>query len=370
MKVNGGALITDDGNRTFEQAYAQLEAAFESATSAPPAPEADLNNCEDGLTNRQLGATPPTEAAAGAPAHLALVPPFTETPGEKRRPAAVAPLVDELWRAATGAGTPLERLVETMQNLVWLQRVIHSRAHISDRVTYADVSAVFSNAQQLCVDFDLPTARVRAGFARAAFETDRLDLLAEEIGELVRHIRQDLQSCSLWPIAQKCLWAYSLAPGDRARRAFPTIVQDIAEGGRCAAFGFHTASVFHMLRAAACGSRALETAAAGRRAASERPSWTSTIGLVEAQVAAVSHWPDSTARAAAIGFYTSALNDARTLHDAECRLAAGASFDEQHALAIVNTVREFLTRLAAYVTQYQTQPLTQQDFAAVGLQRD
>ena len=331
--------MTDDGISTFEQAFAQLESAFESATSSL------------------------AQAADGARGHLALVPPSTATPGETPRPTRVPPpMADELWRDANGAGTPLERLVETMQNLVWLQRAIDSRARLTDRVTHADVSAVFANAQQLCVDFDLPTARVRAGFVRAALETDRLDLLAEQIGELVRHIRLDLQSCSLWPIAQKRLWAYSLAPGERARRAFPTVVQDMAEGGRCAGFGFHTASVFHMLRAASCGSRALETAAAGRRAASERPSWTSTIGLVEAQIVAVSHWADGAARAAAIAFYTSALDEARTLHDAEGRLAAGASFDEQQALAIVNTVREFLTRLAGYVTQYQTRSLTEQDF--------
>lgn len=372
MKANGAAQTTDDCFAAFDEAFARMEAGFESATSASgaarTAPAADFSDYEEAFTqiDRQLGATSLPQPGVGVRGNLALVSSPTATLAEPSLEKSVAPpAVEELWRRANGVGTPLERLVETMQNLLWLQRAIHSRSvRMVDHVKYEEVSAVFSDARQLCVDFDLPTARVRAAFALAALEENRVDSLAVEISELVRHIRHDLQSCSIWPIAQGRMWAFSLSPGERAQRAFPSVASDVAEGGRCAGFGFNSASVFHLLRAAACGSRALETAAGGRRAAAERPSWTSTIGLVEAQLAEVSRWPAGAARTAATTFYTSVLNDARTLHDAECRLASGASFEEPQTLAIIDTSRDFLTRLADYVTESQAQPLGEQDFAA------
>ena len=376
MKADGGAQPTNDGFATFDDAFSRLEADFQSATSAsaaePAAPAAGLSDYEETFTSidRQPGATSLTHTGGGARGNLALVLPATGTLAEPPGAPALTLPVEELWRRAKGVGTPLERLVETMQNLLWLQRAIHpDSSRRAEHVKYATVAAVFSDVRQLCADFDLPTARARASFALAALEERRLDSLAAEIGELVRHIRYDLQSCSIWPIAKGRTWAFSLSLGERAQRAFPAVASDVAEGGRCVGFGFYSAAVFHMLRAAACGSRALETAAGGRRAPTERPSWTSTIGLVETQLAQASQWRADAARTAAIAFYGSVLNDARTLQDAECRMASGASFDEHHTLAVINTTRDFLTLLADYVTEHQGPPLTEQDFAATRLRK-
>lgn len=382
MNARGAALPTDDCFERFDEAFARLEADLESSAATvtvtpseppPTAPAADLSDFEEAFNNidRHLGAASPVPAGGTTRGNLALVPPSAAlaepAPAaalpEPARPAALASPVEELWRHAGGGGTPLERLVQTMQNLLWLQRAINTRsARVADRVTFEEVSGVFADARQLCVDFDLPTARVRADFALTTLEGDRLDSLAAEIGELVRHIRHDLQSCSIWPIPKGRVWAFSLALGERAQRAFPSAVADVAEGGRCAGFGFHSASVFHMLRAAGYGMRALAVAARGKGAGTGAPTWPSTIVMVEARLAEVRRWPASGSKAAATAFYTAVLHDARTLHDADCRVASGGTFDEHHTLAIVHGARALLTRLADHVTEQQELPLTKKEF--------
>ncbi|HUE86650.1 MAG TPA: hypothetical protein VMO26_11305 [Vicinamibacterales bacterium] len=359
MKANDAGRTTDPGFAAFAEALARMEADVESATSLSVAPRppqaADSGDDDEGFTtvDRQLGMplTPPVVTKAVAK--------------PERAPEVPHLAAEELWRRARGTGTPLERLIETMQNLLWLQRAVHSgTTRAADRVTQEEVTSVFVDARQLCVDFDLPTARVRADFALAALEENRPDSLGAEIGELVRHLRHDLQSCSIWPIAKGQMWAFSLAPGERARRAFPSAASDVAEGGRCAGFGFHSAAVFHMLRAAGRGMRALSAAVGAEHAAAGPPEWTTIIGLVEARLAEAGRWPAGAARTAATTFYAPVLHDARMLHDAQCRMASGASFDAHHTLAVIDRAQDFLTRLADYVTEHQEQPLTEKDFAA------
>ncbi len=120
-----------------------------------------------------------------------------------------------------------------------------------------------------------------------------------------------------------------------------------------------------MLRAAAYGMRALATAARGKRAAGGAADWSTTIAAVEARLAEARRWQACDATTAATAFYGVLLNDARTLYDAECRMASGGSFDEHHTLAIVHAARGFLTRLAEHVVENQERPLTKKDFAAV-----
>lgn len=373
MKAYGAAPASDDCFARLDEAFARLEEEPERSASRAAAQRseaaADLTDFEEAFTSidQQLGGALSERITAGPRGNMALVPPAPSTIAEPPRAAvAASPGGEELWRRHSGAGAPLERLVDTMHDLLWLQRAIHSRGpRVADRVKFEDVAEIVSDARQLCVDFDLQTARVRSDFALAALEKDGIDLLAAEVGELIRHIRHDLKSCSIWPISKGRAWAFGLSLGERAHRAFPSAGVDVAEGGRCAGFGFHSASVFHFLRAAAYGMRALAAAARGQRAAVATPEWAATIAMVEARHAAARRWPASEAKTTATSFYEAVLNDARTLHDAQCRIATGGIVDEHHALAIVHATRAFLTRLADHVVERQERPLTKKDFAGV-----
>ena len=266
----------------------------------------------------------------------------------------------ELWRRRAG-GTPLERLMGTLQNLSLIQRRLNDRtARHSDRITTDDIAATFSDVRALCVEFDLPTARVRADFALAALESDQLEALSHEITELVRHVRHDLQSCSIVPIARDRVWSFSLALDERTAAAFPSAQDDFIEGGQCFGFGRYAASVFHMLRAAEHGIRALRVAASPKKTTDAN-----VVLLLEARLAEADQWTPSAAKQRAQEFYEAALSQVRRLRDAERKLARGTSkavLDESQAVAVYEATRELLTLLAGRISEAQARSLRKNDF--------
>jgi hypothetical protein len=368
--------------REFEEAFSQIDRHLDARPASPvePAPEAAAPLIPTPATTRSLIAEStvampataiPDDAPAVATAPVAGATPTVEAPtvmlaASRGSASALVPYeVDELWRKPSGGGTPLERLVVMLQNLLWLESALQARAARGlDRFRSTQLAEVFSDARQVCADFDLPTARVRAEFALAALDAERLDLLAAEIAQLLRHVRHDLQSCSIWPIARGRVWTFTATLDERTSKSFPSAVPDIAEGGRAAGFGLHHAAVFHMLRAAECGRRALASAARLQPSESDAPDWASTCALLHTRLADLTNWPAGPARKAAKTFFSAALDDARVLQEAHLRLTSGGAFDEVHVILVVNTTRTFLARVAGSVSELADAQLTRQHFGA------
>lgn len=400
MNVRGTAVSsTEDCFARFDEAFAKLEADL-CAANAPPdaaapnasnAPCADLSEFEEAFDNidRQLAAQPdstaPSQAALTAPVaksresevtavmksadaptrpSLALVPPSGTALAEPLRVTApISRELEELWEKPAGGGTPLERLVGTMQNLLWLHRVIHSRGvRSADRTRWEQVAAIFADVRQLCGEFDLQTARVRVDFALKALEEDRLDLLAIELAELVRHLRHDLQSCSIAPIAKERVWGFSLALEDRAQHAFPSAATEIAEAGRCIGFAMHDAAAFHLLRAAERGRRVLARALSPDAGDSAVHDWSAIITGLEARLHELSKWPGGAARKTAKAFFQSLLSDARAIEESRRRLADGETYQECHTMALWYDTRDFLSLAAERVSEAQDTLLTIKSF--------
>jgi hypothetical protein len=287
---------------------------------------------------------------------------------------APAPSERTLWRDRVDGGTPLERLFGTLQNLSLIQDGINARGtRGAERFTRDTVAQVFADVRELCREFDLQTARVRADFALAALDNETLDTLGAEVTELVRHIRHDLQSCSIWPIARNRVWSFSLALNEKAAAAFPSAGSDMAEGGRCFGFGRYSAAVFHMLRAADPGVRALARAAnATTAAAHDGADWAPLLTLIDARVSVISTWPAGTAKVAALEFFQGALGEARGLHDAARKLAnpsATATLEEHQALHVCHTTKDLLVRLSERMTESHQRTLGKRDFLGQPLQR-
>jgi hypothetical protein len=390
MKGKGMALnSTNDCFAQFDEAFARLEADLATPDERSSTPSADLSEYEEAFDNidRQLAAQPepttpetPTSEPMPAPApavtpepladgvikptrvNLALVPP-TAVAESSRTTALVQHETETLWERPANGGTPLERLVGTMQNLLWLQRAIHARSpRIVDRVRWQQVADVFNDVRQLCTEFDLQTARVRAEFALKALDDDRLDGLAAEIGELVRHIRHDLQTCSIVPIARESVWGFTLALDARAQRAFPSAVREVADAGRCIGFTTHAAAAFHLMRAAEIGRRAVARAIRFDTRETEAADWAGTITALQARMLDLSGWPAGPARKAVKNFLTALLSDAREMEEARRRLAEGEPFMECHAVALWYSTRDFLALAAERVSETEDTLLTADDF--------
>jgi hypothetical protein len=395
------ALPIDDGFARYDEAFAKLEDDLAVSNTAPVAHAATAQDLSefDALfdeIDRRLAAHSPASSASvtqaptpasstgGAPpegmaplapavtsvpsrAGLALVTPPATALAEVPPSSTIvtAHVVQELWPRSQAEGTPLERLLETVHNLLWLQRAIEARsARVCDRVKWNDVGGVLADAHRLCGDFDLPTARVRAEFALAAFEDDCLDVLSAEIVELVRHIRHDLRSCSIWPIPRACVWAFKLELSDHAAQAFPSAAGEVTQAGRAAGFGLHDAAVFHGLRAARTCLRPLRVAARSRK--NVACEWHTTLSVLETRASRARRWPRAS-RGAGAEFFSGLLHDARTLHDADRKLASVESFEESQAIDVVRAATSFVERLSHYVTEAQRRPLTRDIFCTSAL---
>jgi hypothetical protein len=224
------------------------------------------------------------------------------------------------------------------------------------------VADVLRDATELCDELDLATAKVRAQFAIDAFESDRLDVLAREVRELVRHIHHDLHRCATLAVPPQRAWMSSVSLDERANRAFPGSASDVAEAGRCLAFGLHAAAIFHLLRAAEHGRIALARAVRVDGRPHHAADWSATIVALQKRAAALSRWPAGPARKAAKAFLTAMVSDARELEDIRRRMHEGESFEECHAVAAWLATRDFLAAAAERVSETRDTVLSADDF--------
>lgn len=331
--------------------------------SAPAEPSALVHVCDSASPVAAVVAFDEPTPEAPARVTLALVAPAA-TPAQRPAPAgAASDDIEALWDKPEGDTTALERLVGTLQNLLWLQRAISSRsAKVAEHMRWERVAGVLADASQLCEEFDLSTARVRAKFALDAFESDGLELLAVEVAELVRHIHHDLRSCTVLPIPQSRAMMLDLALDAHAVEAFPTSAIDLAEAGRCMAFGLYGAAVFHLLRAAEPGRVALARAIRADARGSEAADWAMTVVGLQKRIAALRRWPAGPARKAAKDFLATMLSDARGFDDLRRRVAEGETFQECHAQATWLATRDFLERASERVCEAADTLLSADDF--------
>lgn len=350
-----GTTTTDLGE--FEEAFDRIDRQLNGAVEMPTADVGDAT-IEPSLPIPAEDPAPvqdqPAEPAPAVPskAVLALVAPMPAAPAFDHASPPLSDDFDEPWRKPGGGGAPLERLVGTIQNLLWLGRAIESRnSKIAQHMRWEQAGEVLSDARALCDEFDLPTARVRADFAIDAFYQDRLDQLAVEIKELVRHLQHDLESTQVVTVPRQRTWILTLALDARAAHAFPSAIVEVEAASRCLTFGMHGAAIFHLLRAAECGRVALSRAIRLYVSAPEARDWTHTVAAIQKRAGAMRRWPAGPSRKAARDYFAAVLSDARSFEDLRRRVDEGEVFEECHAVAAWYATRDFLTLAAEHVSE-------------------
>lgn len=363
----------------FEDCFTQFDAAFESLTTQfaldpqDPTP-VDLERAFTVLDEQLATCQAPDSAlkrvAVGrakesdgrAETHLQL----SEQSQSITR--ALRPIHPAIRRDPVSGGlSPLANVLAVLENLTVVQRRLASGTSMLDDPSSREaVLRVFADARQLCIDFDLQTARVRADFALAVLEEGQFNRLHAEIEELFRHIRHDVRFCSIWPVAPERAWSFEDSFGDGVKQAFPSAQSDITEGGVCLGLGRHSACVFHMTRAAERAVRALARAASTDAALRGGDEWSGWLAIVEKRLSDISRWSAGHAKQNAQTFFERGLADARVLSDAVRRLTAlGPThpFDEQEASAIYQRTKALLVRLSERISEQQKKTLTRHDFA-------
>jgi hypothetical protein len=147
--------------------------------------------------------------------------------------------------------------------------------------------------------------------------------------------------------------------GEGVSRAFPTAAPDIKEAGNCLAADCNTAAVFHLMRVAEYGLRALardRKIELPRQGPIELSTWEEVIRELEKVEAAVTGYPRTEARESQLTFLHGAMLSLRAFKNAVRNpvMHTRESFDHHQALSILNHVKEFMNRLQQYVDEQTT----------------
>lgn len=151
--------------------------------------------------------------------------------------------------------------------------------------------------------------------------------------------------------------------GPEVAAAFRLASADIKEAGNCLAAECSTAAVFHLMRAAEVGLRAL---AADRqitfpKGTLDSKQWGEILTQLDVYAgrlitAAASNWPSEEVRQAQIRFYQQAMIECRAFNDAWRRHIShaheGAFYDIEQATSVMNHTRRFMRQLATKISEH------------------
>jgi hypothetical protein len=154
-----------------------------------------------------------------------------------------------------------------------------------------------------------------------------------------------------------------LAPGDWAETiaAFSSAKAEIENGIDCYACGHNAAAVFHMMRVAELGLRALahERQVTFPRYPLEYEEWEKIIEQIEEKArAATSRMPRGPVKDAARAFYTAAVAQLRAFKETRNAIMhMRGHFDEDDAKRAVNQVRDFMNGLSLKIGEKTRRPI-------------
>jgi hypothetical protein len=143
--------------------------------------------------------------------------------------------------------------------------------------------------------------------------------------------------------------------GDNVRTKFPSACPDIKDAGNCLALGLWTAAVFHLMRVAEFGMRALakERSVTVGAAPLEWEPWGKVIEATKAQSKLINQWSKGQRKDDALAFYSGALADLNGFKDVYRNhvMHTRGTYDQFQAKSCIHYVREFMRRLAEKIDE-------------------
>jgi hypothetical protein len=207
-------------------------------------------------------------------------------------------------------------------------------------------------AELKCDHIDLATKRLER-FQKAKFSWAEANTRARALKDAVetelsnylyyRYPRHLAEKFKTW----KADWKVSVA-------AFPAIEREVWNATDCYAMGHPTASVFHSMRVAEFGLRALakeRKITLPRNRPIEWATWQDLIRALDAEIAAIGNKKAGAARDAALEFYSGARADLNGFKDEYRNLVmhVRATYDEHQALRALSNVNAFMNRIAVKI---------------------
>jgi len=155
--------------------------------------------------------------------------------------------------------------------------------------------------------------------------------------------------------------------GNQVYQAFPSARQDLTNAGTAFAVELYTASVFHLMRSAEYGLRALAwdrrvktLTKAGRAYPLDLATWEDILRELDPEVAKIANWPRTKGqiRTQAMEFYGTAVEEIRGFKDAWRNhvMHTRGNYIREDAVQLISHVQRFMTTLASRVSEQQRTP--------------
>jgi hypothetical protein len=155
--------------------------------------------------------------------------------------------------------------------------------------------------------------------------------------------------------------------GERVEQAFPSARSDIVEAGRCLALNRNNAAVYHLVRVAEVGLRALAwdrrvqpRNRIGNPLPLELSEWGKLISLVEGKIKEIQNWRASLVREEAHQFYNRAIVELRAFNDGWRRHVMHSrshEFKNDEALALWGHVMRFMQSISDKISESGRTPI-------------
>lgn len=187
--------------------------------------------------------------------------------------------------------------------------------------------------------------------------------LTLELKALLEAIEHDLQYECFYHYPKHKLRLLGQVHGEwvGALASFQSIRPEIDAGVDCYAIGHNTACIFHMMRIAELGLRALarERQVTFPNRPLEWAEWQNVVDEIESKAkSTVAGIPRGAGKDAAGSFYTAAVAQLRAFKETRNRVMhMRGSFDELDALRAINQVRDFMNGLSLKIGEKTRKPI-------------
>lgn len=149
--------------------------------------------------------------------------------------------------------------------------------------------------------------------------------------------------------------------GERVVEAFPSAKDDIRDAGNCLACECTTAAVFHLMRVAEHGLRALAYDRRVRvpKGPIELATWEDVLRELEKSEVAIQGYPKTLAREAQYEFVHGAMMEFKRFKNVYRNRVAHTRdpYDRHQALSVYTHVRSFMQILASHISEGRRTPL-------------
>lgn len=150
--------------------------------------------------------------------------------------------------------------------------------------------------------------------------------------------------------------------GPKVMSAFPSATDDFMEAGNCLAADCNTGGVFHLMRVAEVGLRALamDRNASFKNKPVDQQEWGTILGYLDGTIKALreapsSKWSDPGIKDVQVRFYSEVVAELRSFNEAWRRHIAHARedgiYDHDYANSVFKHVTKFMQKLAERISE-------------------